>query len=219
MEHLKDSFIYMDLFIISIISLERYFAVCKPQYYKDLEANINKIIWVVYLLAFVFSSSNYFTDLKFNPYCSNIKAKNESNDNNNELRSFLNRINVILSTCFFVATAIISSFFYGKITIHQASYGQMFVTSKVSIRSKNSNNQDNVLDAMVEKSESPIQEISYSNQRNMSNASVQTDFNLKYDKPTVQKIRMKTKISSTKAKAFSLPYNKARSEINSAFVK
>lgn len=59
----------MNLLIIVILSIERYVAVCKPQHYKSLESNINKIIWIIFLIGFVLSGTNYFIDVKQDLVC------------------------------------------------------------------------------------------------------------------------------------------------------
>lgn len=117
-EHIKDALLYMNLFIISILSLERYFAVCKPQYYKNLEININKIIWLFYLISILVSTSNYFTNIKFNLSCMDMSQDKIKHNITVEL---FEGVNLLVSAFLFLTTAIVSSFFYIKITIHQSN--------------------------------------------------------------------------------------------------
>ena len=63
-EHLKDTFIYVNVLIILLLSIERYVAVCKPHYYKKLELNVDRIIWVVFLFGVSLSATNYFVTVK-----------------------------------------------------------------------------------------------------------------------------------------------------------
>lgn len=133
----------MNLLIITILSIERYVAVCKPQYYKKLESNINKIIWIVFLIGFILSGTNYFID-KVDLVCSaNIfihrdvdKQQHEqqpmltANSNNNSLLSELSdqtttsnsglriNLNLLTSGVIFSLSACISTFFYIQIAWH-----------------------------------------------------------------------------------------------------
>ncbi|RNA28139.1 hypothetical protein BpHYR1_052126 [Brachionus plicatilis] len=185
MEHLKDSLIYMNLFIISVISIERYFAVCKPQYYKTLESNINKIIWMVYIFFFCFSASNYLTDIKLDSNCAPDKEiSSDQKESKFSFKKLLNYLNVILSTFFFIATAIISSSFYCKITFHRSNAS--FNLNNHLITNKN-----------IKNSQEPVDSTN-SLQKNQSNASVQTDFNSKFDKEIKKKKILRQRSSSTK---------------------
>lgn len=112
-EHLKDCLLYMNLLIIIILSIERYVAVCKPQYYKKLESNINKIMWIVFLIGFVLSATNYFIDVKLDLTCSaNIFSLNKAIN-----------LNLLTSFILFSTSGIISTFFYVQIAWHHIRRG------------------------------------------------------------------------------------------------
>lgn len=106
----------MNLLIIMILSIERYVAVCKPQHYKKLESNINKIIWLVFLIGFVLSSSNYFiekSDLACSASLFTSKLKSSSNE-----ATFSINLNLLTSGILFSLSACISTFFYVQIAWH-----------------------------------------------------------------------------------------------------
>lgn len=193
MEHLKDSLIYMNLFFISVLSVERYFAVCKPQYYKTLESNINKIIWVVYLFLFFFSSSNYLTDIKLELHC----AINIGSDINNKfsIKKLMNYINVILSTFFFIATAIISSSFYFKISLHQQKFSENRKL-KTIIKIKKDKN-ETILENLIINNPTEFNSCK-SFKNNQSSVSVQTDFEITIDKEIMKNNFLRQRSSSTK---------------------
>ena len=120
----------MNLLIIMILSIERYVAVCKPKHYKKLESNINKIIWLVFLIGFVLSSSNYFIE-KSDLACSaslftttsklksssTSKAANSTSSNVYEATFSIN-LNLLTSGILFSLSACISTFFYVQIAWH-----------------------------------------------------------------------------------------------------
>lgn len=133
---MKDNLLYMNLLIIMILSIERYVAVCKPKHYKKLESNINKIIWLVFLIGFVLSSSNYFIE-KSDLACSaslftttsklksssssssssTSKAANSTSSNVYEATFSIN-LNLLTSGILFSLSACISTFFYVQIAWH-----------------------------------------------------------------------------------------------------
>lgn len=195
MEHLKDSLIYMNLFIISVISLERYFAVCKPQYYKTLESNINKIIWIVYLFFLCFSASNYLTDIKLDSNCTSEKfLASNLIDRKFSIKKLLNYLNVFLSTFFFISTAIISSSFYCKITYHQSRFS--FYAKNQFIASKKLKQKEKMCENFID--DPDMNNSCNSLAKNQSSVSVQTDFNETIEIKTQQKF-FRQRSSSTKA--------------------
>lgn len=192
MEHLKDSLIYMNLFFVSVLSLERYFAVCKPQYYKTLESNINKIIWIVYLFLFFFSASNYLTDIKLEVHCATI-ISSEINLKFS-INKLMNYLNVILSTFFFISTAIISSSFYCKIALHQLRFSDN-KSKEVVIQIKKNKNGNVLNNLNINTNESSS---SNSLKKNQSSVSVQTDFNVGTSKDMKNNNFFRQRSSSTK---------------------
>lgn len=122
----KDNLLYMNLLIIIILSIERYVAVCKPQHYKKLESNINKIIWIVFLIGFVLSGTNYSINVKTDLVCSaniftrkkpSINFSNHSADGEDESNLPIN-LNLLTSGVIFSLSACISTFFYVQIAWH-----------------------------------------------------------------------------------------------------
>lgn len=136
-EHVKDTFIYMNLLISIILAIERYVAVCKPQHYKTLETNTNKIIWLFYLLGFTLATTNYQNSAKSSyhdcePYKYMTNNVNRHNNNNNQsnlsphLSSYrfllafdgqkhtLN-LNLVVSLFLFSFSACLSTYFYLQI--------------------------------------------------------------------------------------------------------
>lgn len=126
MEHFKDTFIYINLLITIILSIERYVAVCKPHHYKRLEININKIIWLLVLVAVLFSATNYFTDVKSDMNCDYLNRTLTSDDLNynrfvytfNEKKRIVN-MNLLTSAFLFSVSGIVSTIFYIQIARNQ----------------------------------------------------------------------------------------------------
>ena len=127
----------MNLLIIMILSIERYVAVCKPKHYKKLESNINKIIWLVFLIGFVLSSSNYFieksdlacsaslftTTSKLKSSSSSTSSKSTNNTSSSSSSNvyeatFSINLNLLTSGILFSLSACISTFFYVQIAWH-----------------------------------------------------------------------------------------------------
>ena len=118
-EHSKDTFIYMNLLITIILSLERYVAVCKPQYYKTLETNINKIIWLFLLFGFVLAMTNYQNHAKSEFSCDS-KEQTRVLSFGHFLSTFegekeMLNINLLTSVFLFSLSTILSTFFYIQI--------------------------------------------------------------------------------------------------------
>jgi len=123
-EHLKDSLIYTNLFIVSIISLERYVAVCKPQHYLKLQNNINKIIWLLFLIAFVLSTTNYLVANESSIRHQYNFTINKSGSIQLTIPDIVNlkinlRINLFVSAALLLICAIVSTWFYTKIILNQ----------------------------------------------------------------------------------------------------
>lgn len=118
----------MNLLIITILSIERYVAVCKPQHYKKLESNINKIIWIVFLIGFVLSGSNYFIkkeDLACSPslFTASTHHSNTSATSQDDVDYSIN-LNLLTSGVIFSLSACITTFFYVQIAWHHIRRGQ-----------------------------------------------------------------------------------------------
>jgi hypothetical protein len=132
-EHLKDSLIYMNLFFMVIIAYERYIAICKPHKYKFLESKINKIIWVLYLLALCLSSTNYLVEHKSDlgyvkSPTNNFTSANQSIHDfkprtqalcYSDFNNIYLKVNLIVASLLLFLSALISTIFYINICFDQ----------------------------------------------------------------------------------------------------
>jgi hypothetical protein len=196
-EHMKDSLLYLNLLVLIILSIERYVAVCKPQYYKNLETNINKIFWIFFLVGLVFGAANYQNSTKSGLECKetmiNSVVNNNNNDNNtadfshfiyqfdrNKNKLNLN-LNLLTSVFLFTLSACISTSFYVKIGLYEWKRSQNF--------SKNCNPDARLAQHVCKKLPKPVaksgeclneneneDEQQTSGSYSKSNVSVQTDF-------------------------------------------
>lgn len=204
-EHSKDSFIYMNMLILIILSMERYVAVCKPQYYKSLETNINKIIWLFFLLGFSLAMTNYQNNAKseFSCISKNTLETNTTELNSNKFVEFhflftydasnnktLN-LNLLTSVFLFTTSACVSTWFYIQIGRYEwrrsRTRNRLFklgISASASPKHHETTPAVPPIDAAAAQASVSIalQEASYNEDERQvsfaskSNASVQTDF-------------------------------------------
>jgi hypothetical protein len=163
-EHIKDSLLYLNLFLITIIAFERYVAICQSSYYSKLEKEINSIIWMLYSIALLFAASNYFVTLKcydlehadWHEFLTVMVPKTNATllstrelIRNNatltekfyiQIRNKSSVINLWISVILFSSSAIATSFFYVRIAIYQSLSGKNRVLKPLA---KSKNRRDN----------------------------------------------------------------------------
>ena len=133
-EWFKDSFLYFNFFMLTIIAFERYVAICRTNYYKTLEKRINKIIWFFYFIALALSVSNFYADMKCSSSSSaassrtrklfrhNSSSANASSSTHQHAESSISRVNfnfvnLLVSMVLFGTNAFITTIFYARICV------------------------------------------------------------------------------------------------------